>query len=117
MSMETDLVALLKTICPRVFPDIAPAGTLRPYVTWQGAGGPSWRYTDGTPADKRNTLMQVNVWSTTRIEANDIARQIEDALCASPVFAVAPEGEPLSTSEEDTALYGTIQRFTIVAAR
>lgn len=117
MSMESDLFTLLKAVCPRVFPDIAPAGTALPYVTWQGIGGKALRFVDNTPADKRNSLMQINVWSATRLEANALIRQIEDALCASAVLTAVPEGEPLATYEEDTALYGNIQRFSIYSSR
>lgn len=117
MSMESDLSTLLKTVCPRVFPDIAPAGTVRPYATWQGIGGKSLRYLDNTAADKRNTLMQINIWSVSRLEAYALIRQIEDALCASAAFVVTPEGEPMATYEVDTLLYGTLQRFSIYANR
>jgi hypothetical protein len=117
MTMESDLYALLKASCPRVFPDVAPSGTAKPYVTYQALGGKTLRYLDNSAADKRNTLMQVNVWSTTRAEANSLVRQIEDALCATPVFTARPEGEPLSTHEPDTGLYGSIQRFSIYSAR
>jgi hypothetical protein len=117
MSMETDLVTLLKTICPRVHPDVGPEGMARPYVTYQGTGGASLRYIDGTAADKRNTLVQVNVWSATRAEANDLIRQIEDVLCASPLFAVDPQGEAVGMYESDTKLYGSLQRFSIYASR
>lgn len=117
MSMEADLNAMLKAICQRTFPDIAPEGTAAPYITWQGLGGESARFMDNTAADKRNTLMQINVWSKTRLEALTLIRQIEDALCASAAFVATPQGEPLSTYEPDTLLYGSIQRFGIWAAR
>ena len=117
MSMETDLVTLLKTICIRTHPDIAPANTATPYITWQGIGGESLRNLDNSAADKRNTLMQVNVWSKTRLEALTLIRQIEDAICASAAFVGKPQGEPMSTYEPDTLLYGCMQRFDIWAAR
>ena len=115
--MESDLSTLLKTICPRVYPDLAPVGTVTPYVTWQAIGGESIRFGDGSAPDKRNTLMQINVWSKTRLEALTLIRQIEDALCASAAFVATPQGEPLSTYEPDTLLYGSIQRFGIWASR
>lgn len=117
MSMESDLVTLLKTACPRVFPDVAPAGTARPYLTWQGIGGQTARYTENTAANKRNTMVQIDAWSATRAEALTLIRQAEDLLCASTAFVVDPLGEALSTYEEDTQLYGCIQRFSIWAAR
>ena len=117
MSLESELSTLLKTVCPRVFPDVAPMNTVKPWVTWQGVGGRTLRMLDNTAADKRNTLMQINVWSTSRLEANTLMRSIEDALCASASLTVLPEGEPLSTYEEDTLLYGAIQRFSIYSTR
>ena len=85
--------------------------------SWQGLGGATARFVEGTAADKRNTLMQVNVWSTTRTEALALIRQIEDVLCATALFVARPQGEPLSTVEDDTKLYGCIQRFSIWANR
>lgn len=115
--MEADLTTLLKTICPRTFPDVAPSGTTLPYVTWQGLGGESARFLSGDAADKRNTLMQVNAWAKSRLEVLTLIRQIEDAICGSSAFVAQPEGEPLSTFEPDTGQYGSIQRFSIWATR
>lgn len=117
MTMEADLWTLLKTKCPRVFPDVAPSGTTLPYVTWQGIGGESVGFVDNTAADKRNTLMQVNVWASTRLQALQMAREIEDAMRASAAFVASPLGEPLSTYEPDVQVYGTLQRFSIWASR
>ena len=80
--MEADLNTLLKAICPRVFPDVAPSGTALPYVTWQGLGGESLSFLDNTTGDKRNTLMQISVYSSTRLQALQLVRQIEDAMRA-----------------------------------
>ena len=115
--MEVDLVALLKTQCAQTFPDIAPQDVKPPYVTWQAIGGESRYALNNTPIDKRNTLMQINVWSATRKEANTLARAIEAAVTASPAFVATPEGEPASVHEEDTGLYGAIQRYSIWSAR
>ena len=117
MSMESDLATLLKTICTRTFPDVAPSATAMPYVTWQGIGGESMRFVENSAADRRNTVMQINVWSATRMQSLAMIRQIEDALCASSAFTATPQGEPLSTHEPDTASYGCIQRFDIWAGR
>ena len=116
MSIETDLVALLKAINPRTYPDVAPEGTATPYVTWQQIGGESLRYIDGT-ADSRYPTMQVNVWSRSRMESAALIRQVEDALCASSAFQALPQGEPMSMHEPDTGLYGSIQRFDVFGAR
>lgn len=115
--MEANLVTLLKTLCPRVHPDIAPEDTQTPYVTWQGIGGAPSRMLDKTAGDKRNTLMQINVWSESRLESLNLIRDIEDAMCASGAFLAVPVGEPLSMYEEDPQLYGCVQRYSIWASR
>lgn len=117
MSMETDLVALLKTVCARTYPDVAPAGTEPTYCVWQALGGESARFLDNTAADKRNTLMQISVWSKTRLDAITKIRAIEDLLCAATEFTARPQGEAASTYEADTQLYGSMQRFEIWATR
>lgn len=117
MSMESDLTTLLKTICVRTFPDVAPSGTAAPFIAWQGLGGESLRFVDNTAPDKRNSYLQVAVYSLTRAESLTKIRAAEDAMCASTAFTCTPMGEPLATYEPDTKLYGAIQRFSIWAAR
>lgn len=117
MTMEADLNTLLKTICPRTFPDVAPSGTVAPFIAWQGLGGESLRFVDNTAPDKRNTYMQVGAYSTTRAEALALIRAAETALCGSATFVATPQGEPMATYEDDTTLYGAIQRFSIWAVR
>jgi hypothetical protein len=115
--LEQDLVAVLKTQCPRVFPDTAPLTTARPYVTWFNVGGMALRYTENTAADKRMVIVQINVWHDTRIGALTLARNIEDALCAASEFVAEPNEEATSTMEEDLNLYGARQDFTILGRR
>lgn len=117
MSMESDLSTLLKTICPRTFPDVADIGTAPPFIAWQLLGGESQRALDNTAFDKRNSYVQVSVYSLTRAESLAKIRAAEEALCASPAFTCIPMGEPLATYEGDTKLFGAIQRFSIWAAR
>lgn len=117
MSMESDLTALLKGLCPRVYPDVAPISTVRPYVTYQAIGGRSLRWLNGQPADKRHTMVQINVWSDTRLGALQLVRSIEDALCGATVFNAQPDSEPVSEHEPDLDLYGSRQDFSIYSAR
>lgn len=114
--MESDLTALLKTLCPRVFPDVAPTITQKPYVTYQQIGGVPLRYVDNTAADKRHHMMQINVWASTRKEANQLSRAIEDALCAATVFTARPMSEAVADAEDED-LRGNRQDFHIWATR
>lgn len=117
MSVEQQLFDALKGLCPRTFPDFAPVRTPRPYVTFQQVGGQSLRYLDNTAANVRNTECQINVWADTRLSAMTLARQIEDALCASSAFQATPNGEPVSDFDADIPVYGTRQDFSIFAPR
>lgn len=117
--MESDLTALLKTACANTFPDMAPAGTVVPWVTYQAIGGQPLRWLDNTPADKRHTLLQINVWTSSRSATLALVRQIEELLCAATVFTAMPASEPISTAESDLVppLYGSMQDFDIWAPR
>lgn len=117
MSLETDLHGILVSICPRVFPDVARGTPDRPYVTWQHIGGQSLRYLSGVAADKRHSVIQINVWSLTRAEALVLIRSIEEAVCLAPEITARPQGEAMSLYEPDTELYGSLQRFDVWSAR
>lgn len=117
MTMEADLVAVLRTVCPRVHPLQAPLDTPRPYVTWQPIGGAAWRYQDNAAAVQRHTLVQVNVWTGAMTETLQLVRQIEAALCAATTFTARPEGEPITQYESDFKVYGAIQDFSVEAPR
>lgn len=117
MAIEQQLFDTLKVLCPRTFPDFAPVSTVRPYITYQQIGGKSLRFLDNTAADKRHVEMQVNVWGNSRMETTALARQIEDALCASPLFVATPNSEPASDFDADIPVFGTRQDFSIYATR
>lgn len=121
MSMESDLTTQLKTLCPRVFPDVAPGGTSAPYITYQHIGGRPLQWMDGTAADKRHTLMQINVWASTRLAALALVRQVESLICnvSAMPFMAQPESEPTGVVELDLVapLYGCMQDFRIISTR
>jgi hypothetical protein len=95
----------------RVYPDVAPAGVAKPYLTYQSVGGVDETTFDGADT-LQNSRMQVSVWSTSRIEAATIIQQVRAALTAAPVSGT-PIGAPVSVYEDDTKLYGSQQDFSI----
>lgn len=111
--IEPTLVTTIKTLCPRVFPDIAPEGTVMPYVTFQQVGGAVINFLSGVP-DKKNSRMQINVCGATRAESMTLMRQIDDLLVdqmgATPVgAAVAAYVDaitPIYESRQDFSLWG-----------
>lgn len=118
--MEVLLTAILKGRCPRVFPDVAPVGTVRPYVTYQQIGGTPWRYMDNTAANRRHSLVQIDVHAETRLEASTLMRGIEDDLCAASTLTARPAGELRASSaelENAKRLYGASQDFDLWALR
>ncbi|GAB3763476.1 hypothetical protein GCM10028796_17030 [Ramlibacter monticola] len=115
MTFEADLVTLLKAAAPalgtRVFPDFAPVSATRPYVTFQQVGGDVLNpIANGAPG-KRNSEIQINVWSNTRSEALQISRAIEDAMRAATAFQARPIAAAVSDYDADIPVYGCLQSF------
>lgn len=117
MSLETALYAALHSICPRVYPDIAPADAVLPYVTWQQIGGEAPVYLDGALPDKRCAYVQINTWAATRAEANALMLQIEQALCAASTMVARPQSALQAAFDDDTEIRGAMQDFEIWAER
>lgn len=112
MALEADIYNALKTLAGgRVYPDVAPAGAALPYITWQQIGGYEPAFIDGQVADKCRALIQINVWNTSRLSCNTLARQAKTAL----VSALYGEAEGAFAAEYDptTASYGTSQDIAI----
>ena len=117
MSFEPDLVTALKLDCPRVFPDFAPVTSTRPFVVYHELGGPSIYYMDKSLPDKRWTMLQLDVYGTSRSEVVTLARSIEVRLMGSTVFLALPDGEPRWDADEDLGLRWTSQDFKILSTR
>jgi len=101
--------ALSGLVNGNVFPDVAPAATVAPWITYQAAGGQDFTNLDNT-STPLNSRMQVTVWATTRSEAAAIMLQVRGAMLA--VKAV-PIGGAVSSFERDTLLYGSTLDFSI----
>jgi hypothetical protein len=113
MSVEADIYSVLKGLVGnRVFPDVAPELTARPYITYVAVGGAPVNFLDPTVPSKKNGRFQINVWADTRATAAALARQVEDTLRVIPTLQTTVLGAPVSTYEEDTKLRGTMQDFS-----
>lgn len=104
-------------MCIRVYPDLAPQGTARPYITWQQIGGGVIKPLANVLPDKRNAFIQINAWAETRLQANTISIDIETVLVQSTLFIARPQSALMAIFEEDTQLYGAMQDFSIWAVR
>jgi len=117
MSLETDLYTVLSGLCPRVYPDAAPASTATPYITWQQIGGDAFTYVEGSLPDRRNARIQINVWDKSRIASTTLMLQVEQAICAATQFQGRVDSAHLATFDDDTDLRGCMQDFSIWALR
>lgn len=113
MSVETVLFDTLKTLVSnRVYPDVAPDLTARPYITYQQVGGQGVNFIDPTVPSKKNARFQVNVWADTRSAAATLAGQIEGALRAAASLQTTVLGALVASYESDTKLRSTRQDFS-----
>lgn len=117
MTVETQLYSAIKTLAAnRVYPDVAPIGAARPYVTFQQVGGQSINFLDSAVPSKANARFQINVWADTRAAAALLAGQVEQALRTASALQATVMGQPIATYEADTLLFGTRQDFSFWAA-
>lgn len=114
MAIEAALYSALGSLVGnRVYPDVAPTGVAKPFVTYQQVGGRAVAYLESAVVGYRNARIQINVWHTSRLAASNLARSVEDTLMASTTVRATPAGAFVSTHEPETNLFGTRQDFTV----
>lgn len=119
MSLETDLVAVLQGVCPRVYPGTTQANVQRPFLTYEHIGGDPLRYVDNTAAPQRMAWLQVNTWASTKAEALSLSLAVEQALCSAAAFTAAAVGALRGTTQDEVepVLYGSLQDFQVLGTR
>ena len=118
MTVEASIVALLSPLVDgRVFSDVAPFETPRPYATYQQVGGHVITLVAKEVPSKQNGFFQVTVWADKRSEAAAVALQIEAALITATAFSAKPMAAPIARNEPDLKLYGSQQDFSIWSDR
>jgi hypothetical protein len=110
--IEADLYTKLASLVSnRVYPDVAPEGTAKPFITYQQKGGQAVNFLGAESSNKKNARFQINVWSATRSEAATLMRQIEDLMVTSPLYGKI-EGGSIATYDEVTKARGAMQDFS-----
>lgn len=109
------LTTLKGMVGNRMFPDVAPELTLRPYITYQQVGGVAVNFVDPTVPGKKRSRFQINIWGDTRGAVAVLAAQVEDALRVVTALQTTVEGAPVATYEPDTKLYGSMQDFSFLS--
>lgn len=117
MTIEADVKTVLATCCARVFPDFAPVGTTKPYVTFRQVGGSTIRPLANEVPNLRNPIFQVNVWANSRASAALTMLAIESAMRLTAAFTASPVGEPVSDFDADVPVYGSEQEFSLWCER
>ena len=118
MTVEADIFNTLKgLVANRVFPDVAPITTTKPYVTYTQIGGEAISYVDDTIADHKHGRFQINVWADTRSSASALMLQIEAAMILATAFQARPIGAPSSDYDNDMLTYGSVQDFSVTSTR
>lgn len=114
MSLESAIFDALKgLVSNRVYPDVAPENTTRPYITYQQVGGQAVNFLDTTVPSKKNARIQINTWADTRQGAAVLSRQVEDTLRGVAALQTQALGAPVSIYEMETKLRGTRQDFSV----
>jgi len=113
MTIEATLYTALSPLFGgRVFPDIAPSGTAKPYCTYQQVGGTPVEFIEGAVASKDNARFQINIWSNSRAEAMQKMREVRELLVAPPILATT-QGAAVAEYDETSQLRGARQDFSI----
>jgi hypothetical protein len=113
VTFEADLFTLIKTVTPRVYPDFAPVSTTRPYVTYQQIGGDVINPLANEAPGKRNSELQITVWSSTRAESLQVSRAIEDAMRLATAFQARPIAAAVADYDAEIPVFGARQDFSV----
>lgn len=102
--------AILSLFSGGVYFDTARLDAGKPVGIISRIGGNPVNFLEATKPSKRHIKYQINVFAESRLQADSIGRQVEDALVAQLDGYV--EGGMASTYDETGNLYGTRQDFS-----
>jgi hypothetical protein len=118
MTVESDIFNALKSlVSDRVFPDVAPLNTTKPYITYSQVGGEAFTYLERSVPSLQNGRFQVNVWGTTRAACSALMLQVESAMTISTTFQCKPIGAAVGSYDPDMLIYSSMQDFSVTSAR
>ncbi len=118
MSVESDIFNALKGLVGnRCYPDIAPLGTLRPFICFEQTGGTALSNLDGSLPDKKHGRFEIGVYADTRSSCAAIALQVEAAMAAATTFTASAIHAPISDYASDVLIYSSTQNFGVYSTR
>lgn len=118
MTIETAIYDALKGLVGnRVFPDFAPLGTARPFITYEQAGGDALHFTDGTLPDTKNGRFEISIYADTAMTRAALALQVEATMAAAPAFQATALHAPISDYASEVKIYSSTQNFSVFSTR
>lgn len=117
MSIEADIKTVLATCCARVFPDFAPVGTTRPYLTYRQVGGNVINPIAKAVPNLQHGIFEVNCWANSRASAAATMLAVESAMILATTFTAKPESAPSSDFDADVPIFNSSQDFAVWSER
>lgn len=118
MTVESDIFDTLKGLVGnRCFPDFAPIGTVRPFITYEQAGGDALYFLDGALPDKKHGRFEIGVYADSRASCAAIALQVEAAMAAATAFQSTAIHAPISDYASEVKIYSSTQNFSVFSDR
>lgn len=118
MTVEADIFNTLKgSVNNRCFPDFAPLGTARPFITFEQVGGDALYFIDGALPDKKHGRFEIGVYADTRAECASIALAVEAAMAAATSFQSTAIHAPISDYASEVKIYSSTQNFSVFSTR
>lgn len=118
MTVEADIFTTLKGLVGnRCYPDFAPYGTVRPFITFEQTGGDAMHYIDGALPDKKHGRFEIGVYADTRAACASLALQVEVAMAAATAFVSVAIHAPISDYASDVQIYSSTQNFSVFSTR
>ena len=118
MTIEADIYTAIKgLVSNRCFPDFAPLGTVRPFITFEQAGGEALSFLDGSLPDKKHGRFEIGVYADSRASCAAIALQVEAAMAAATAFQSTAIHAPISDYASEVKIYSSTQNFSVFSTR
>ena len=118
MTIEADIYTALKgLVSNRCFPDFAPLGTIRPFITFEQAGGEALSFIERALPSLKNGRFEIGVFADSRASCAAIALQVEAAMAAATAFQSTAIHAPISDYASDVKIYSSTQNFSVFSTR
>lgn len=111
MSYEAALSGLIGPLLNGAFyPDVPPDTPAYPCGVYQQVGGQALWFSEGAMPGHKHARVQIIVWADTRLQANQLMRRIEGAICGG-MRTSEPFGAMIGGYEDAIKKYSARQDF------